>query len=189
MHEKQRRTLFISMSTISAFTIGGGYVIVPLMKKKFVDELGWLDEKTMLDIIALSTSSPGLIAVNSSILVGYRLFGISGSFIALAGIVLPPIITMSIVFFFYETFSQNTYVSAVLSGMGAAVVALLVDVIYSMTKGVVQEKDLFNIFIMIVAFIVAFFFNISIILIIVSACVIGLIRTEISRYLRGRSSK
>jgi len=189
MHEKQRRTLFISMLTISAFTIGGGYVIAPLMKKKFVDELGWLEEKVMLDIIAMSTSSPGLIAVNSSILVGYRLFGILGSFIALVGMVLPPLLIMFVVFFFYDAFSQNTYVSAALNGMGAAVVALLVDVIYSMTKGVIQQKDLFNILIMIIAFVAAFFFNISIILIIVSACVIGLIRTEISRYLRGGSSK
>jgi len=177
------------MLTISAFTIGGGYVIAPLMKKKFVDELGWLEEKTMLEIIAIATSSPGLIAVNSSILVGYRLFGITGSFIALAGMVLPPLVIMSIVFFFYEAFSQNTYVSAALSGMGAAVVALLVDVIYSMTKGVVQQKDLFNIFIMIAAFVAAFFLNISVILIIVSAGVIGLIRSELSRLLRGGDLK
>jgi chromate transporter len=109
-----------------------------------------------------------------------------GSIIALAGIVIPPFFSMSVVFFFYDAFSENAYVSAALHGMGAAVVALLVDVIYSMTKGIVQQKDLFNVFIMIAAFVAAFFFNISIVLIIVSACVIGLIRTEISRYFRGR---
>ena len=68
-------TLFTSTFYLSAFTFGGGFVIVPLMKKKFVDDLNWIEEKEMLDLTAISQSSPGAIAVNASILIGYRIAG------------------------------------------------------------------------------------------------------------------
>ena len=73
--------LFISTLYLSAFTFGGGYVIVTLMKKKFVDQYHWIEENEMLDLIAIAQSSPGAIAVNASILIGYRIAGlISGYF-------------------------------------------------------------------------------------------------------------
>lgn len=71
--------LFISTLYLSAFTFGGGYVIVTLMKKKFVDDLHWIDEKEMLDLVAIAQSSPGAIAVNGAIVVGYKLAGIAGA--------------------------------------------------------------------------------------------------------------
>ena len=67
------RKLFTSTFQLSAFTFGGGFVIIPLMRKKFVDELGWIEEQEMLDLTAIAQSSPGPIAVNASILVGYLL--------------------------------------------------------------------------------------------------------------------
>ena len=65
--------IFISTLYLSAFTFGGGYVIVSLMKKKFVDELHWVEEKEMLDLVAIAQSSPGAIAINGAIVVGYSL--------------------------------------------------------------------------------------------------------------------
>ena len=70
--------LFLSTLYLSAFTFGGGYVIVTLMKKKFVDEYHWIDEQEMLDLVAIAQSSPGAIAVNGAIVVGYKLAGIAG---------------------------------------------------------------------------------------------------------------
>lgn len=70
--------LFSSTFYLSAFTFGGGFVIIPLMKKKFVDNLHWIEEEEMLDLTAIAQSSPGAIAVNASILVGYRVAGWSG---------------------------------------------------------------------------------------------------------------
>ena len=70
--------LFISTLYLSAFTFGGGYVIVTLMKKKFVDQYHWIDDEEMLDLIAIAQSSPGAIAVNGAIVVGYKLAGIPG---------------------------------------------------------------------------------------------------------------
>ena len=72
------RKLFFSCLYLSTFTFGGGYVIVTLMKKKFVDQYHWIDDEEMLDLIAIAQSSPGAIAVNGAIVVGYKLAGIPG---------------------------------------------------------------------------------------------------------------
>lgn len=77
--------MFASTFTLSMFTFGGGFVIVPLMKKKFVDELHWIDEEEMLDMVAIAQSSPGAIAVNGSIIIGYRLLGVPGALVNIVG--------------------------------------------------------------------------------------------------------
>ena len=69
---KKLLKLFLSNLYISAFTFGGGFVIITFMKRKFVDELNWIDEDEMLDLTAMAQSSPGAIAVNAAILVGWR---------------------------------------------------------------------------------------------------------------------
>lgn len=84
--------LFKATFLLSAFTFGGGFVIVSLMKKKFVEELGWLDESEMLDITAIAQSSPGPIPINASVILGYRMCGIPGSLVAILGTALPPMI-------------------------------------------------------------------------------------------------
>ena len=87
------RKLFTSTFYLSAFTFGGGYVIIPLMKKKFADELHWIDENEMLNLAAIAQSSPGPVAVNAAILLGYRVAGITGALLTILGTVLPPFIT------------------------------------------------------------------------------------------------
>ena len=95
MKEKDKKlatylTLIKSTFVLSAFTIDGGYVIVPLMQKKFVEELGWIDSEEMLDLVALGQSMPGALAVNTSILIGYRVAGVAGALITLLGTITPP---------------------------------------------------------------------------------------------------
>ena len=91
---KQYATLFLSTFQLSAFTFGGGFVIIPLIRKKFVEQLGWIGEEEMLDLAAIAQSSPGAIAVNISILVGYRVAGIPGALLTVVGTVTPPLIIM-----------------------------------------------------------------------------------------------
>ena len=86
--------LFLSTLYLSAFTFGGGYVIVTLMKKKFVDQYHWIEEDEMLDLIAIAQSAPGAIAVNGAIVVGYKLAGLLGTLVAIIATILPP-------FFYY----------------------------------------------------------------------------------------
>ena len=82
--------LFISTLYLSAFTFGGGYVIVTLMKKKFVDQYHWIEENEMLDLVAIAQSSPGAIAVNGAIVVGYKLAGMVGAVTAIIATIIPP---------------------------------------------------------------------------------------------------
>ena len=103
--------LFLSTLYISAFTFGGGFVIVTFMKKKFVDELHWIDEDEMLDLTAIAQSSPGSIAVNAAILVGWRIGGALGIAIAVLGTLLPPMLILSMISFFYAAFASNRYVA------------------------------------------------------------------------------
>lgn len=96
---KDYLTLFTSTFTLSAFTFGGGFVIIPLMRKKFVEQLHWIDEEEMMDLTAIAQSSPGAIAVNASILVGYRVAGVPGALVTVLGTVLPPLIIYPSFFF------------------------------------------------------------------------------------------
>ena len=104
--------LFLTTLYISAFTFGGGFVIVTFMKHKFVDELHWIDEQEMLDFTALAQSCPGAIAVNAAILVGWNVYGFAGMIVATLGTILPPMIILSVVSFFYAIFSTNVWVAA-----------------------------------------------------------------------------
>ena len=86
---KVLQKLFLSTLYLSAFTFGGGYVIVTLMKKKFVDEYHWIEENEMLDLVAIAQSSPGPIAVNGAIVVGYKLAGMIGVLVSIIGTIIP----------------------------------------------------------------------------------------------------
>lgn len=92
--------LFLSTLYISTFTFGGGFVIVTFMKQKFVDELHWLKEDEMLDFAALAQSSPGAIAVNAAILVGWRVGGFIGMVTSVIGTIIPPMAILSGISFF-----------------------------------------------------------------------------------------
>ena len=155
-------TLFQSTFCLSAFTVGGGFVIVPLMKKKFVDELGWINEDEMLDI-----------TVNASILIGYRLAGIRGALVTILGTILPPLILLSVISVFYEAFRDNAFFNALMTGMRAGVAAVIVDVVMKMSLGVVRGKDPVAIITMAAAFIAAYFLGINVILIILICGVVG----------------
>ena len=156
--------LFLSTLYLSAFTFGGGYVIVTLMKKKFVDECHWIEENEMLDLVAIAQSSPGAIAVNGAIVVGYKLAGIAGTVTAIFGTVLPP-------------FAIITVISQLLEGMQAGVGAVIASVTLDMGTPVIKEKDTLSIAIMAGAFIAACFFEVNVIYIIITCGLIGVIRT------------
>lgn len=171
--------LFVSMLYISAFTFGGGFVIVTFMKRKFVDELHWIDEKEMLDITALAQSSPGAIAVNAAILVGWNVAGFPGMIVAVLGTIIPPMIILSVISFFYAAFASNKYVALVLKGMQAGVAAVILDVVCSLGINVIKTKQWINYLVMAAAFVATFFFNVNVIYIILVAAVIGVVRALI----------
>lgn len=172
-------TLFLATLYLSAFTFGGGYVIVSLLKNKFVDHYHWIDEEEMLDLVAIAQSSPGAIAVNGSIVVGYKIAGILGVLVSVFGAIIPPMVIISIVSVFYNLFSTNKMIAALLSGMKAGVGAVIASVVYDMGKNVVKTKDLMNIIIMIISFCISYFLDINVIFIILSVGILGFVRTLI----------
>ena len=169
--------LFFTMLYISTFTFGGGFVIVTFMKKKFVDEYGWIEEDEMLDLTALAQSSPGAIAVNAAILVGWRVAGFFGMLVSVIGTVIPPIVILSVISLFYKAFATNKYVALALKGMQAGVAAVILDVVFGLGKKVVNEKSTVLILIMVSAFIATFIFNINVIYIILAAMAVGVARS------------
>ena len=130
------KTLFFSTLYLSTFTFGGGYVIVTLLKQKFVDDLHWLDEEEMLDLVAIAQSSPGAIAVNGAIIVGYKLCGVPGIILSVLGAIIPPFIILTVISFFYNAFKSNTYIQAVLRGMQSGVSAVIISVVWDMGFGI-----------------------------------------------------
>ena len=118
-------TLFSSMLYISAFTFGGGFVIVSLMQKKFVDQLHWLEEEEMLDMTALAQASPGPIAINAATFVGLRIGGVAGALIATFGCILPSLILVSLLSWVYARFRSGQAMQTVLSLLRPVVVALI----------------------------------------------------------------
>lgn len=175
--ENRKKTLlklFLSTLYISAFTFGGGFVIITFMKRKFVDELHWINEQEMLDLAALAQSSPGAIAVNAAILVGWRVCGFAGMLVAVVGTILPPMIILSVISFFYAAFASNRYVALTLKGMQAGVAAVILDVVCGLGGNVVKERSMLNLVVMGAAFIATFFFQVNVIYIILAAAIIGI---------------
>jgi len=140
MNNKKLLTLFLATLKISAFTFGGGFVIIPLLRRKFVEELKWIDEEEMLDLTAIAQSSPGAVAVNASILVGYRVAGLTGAVVSVLGTVIPPLFIISVISLFYQAFRDNKYVNIVMAGMLCGVAAVILDVVISMIGVLFKAK-------------------------------------------------
>lgn len=167
--------LFVTMFYISAFTFGGGFVIVTFMKKKYVDELGWLDEQEMLDMTAMAQSCPGPIAVNAAILVGWRVAGFSSMLVGVIATILPPMMILSVISFFYAVFASNRYVALALRGMQAGVAAVILDVVWGMGQKVTLEHSWLKNGVMAIAFVATFFLKINVIYILLVSGVIGVV--------------
>ena len=166
-------TLFLTMLTISAFTFGGGFVIVSLMKKKLVNELNWLTEEEMLDMTALAQSAPGPIAVNAAILVGRRIAGVPGMLAAVLGTLSPPVIIIGALTRIYADFRDNEWVRAVMSGMNCGVAAVLTDVVLNMGGKIVRSRNAIRMVLMVVAFVLTYFLKVNVVFIILGAAALG----------------
>ena len=176
---KVLQKLFLSTLYLSAFTFGGGYVIVTLMKKKFVDEYHWIEENEMLDLVAIAQSSPGPIAVNGAIVVGYKLAGMVGVLVSIIGTIIPPFLIISVISVCYQAFRDNFFVSQMLEGMQAGVGAVIASVTYEMGAGVVKEKDKLSLVILVGAFAAACFFSVNVIYIVLICGAIGAVRNDL----------
>ena len=151
------KKLFFSTFYLSAFTFGGGYVIITLLKQKFVDE--------------------GPIAVNGAILVGYKLAGIPGVLTSVLGAVIPPFVILTLISSFYAAFKSNTIIKTLLTGMKTGVAAVIMSVVFDMMTGVTKSRDPALVIVMVAAFLANFIFHINVVFIILLTAAFGAVRT------------
>ena len=179
--KKPLGTLFWGVFTVSAFTFGGGFVIVTFLKKKFVDELHWIGEAEMLDYIALAQSAPGSIAVNAAILLGWNTLGFPGMLTAVLGAILPPMGIIGLISLCYAAFAQNRIVALMLKGMQAGVAAVIIDAAVTLGMKVGKERNALHLLIMGAAFVLTWIFKVNVVVLILGALVIGLLEAGILR--------
>ena len=173
--------IFLTFLKISSFTFGGGYTIIPVIKDEFSAKRNLISEDDMMDIIAIGQSGPGAMAINTSILTGYKMKGIKGAFAAVLGSVVPCIVIITIVSYFYKEFSENQIVQIVLKAMSGAISAVLLLTTYDLYKNAIKDNTIYSYIAMIFAFVAAVFFNISTSLIILILALSGLIIFVISK--------
>ncbi len=176
--------LFLSFFKIGCFTFGGGIAMIPIIQAEVVDKRKWLKASDILDILAISESTPGPIAINTATYVGYRAAGVFGSFMATLGIVLPSFIIIYIISLFYETFMSWTIVANAFKGLNVGVILLLIFAILSIQKAIKWNWISFILFLFAFIVMVTFtaldmtfsFLTISIILV---GMIVGIIKTAL----------
>ena len=176
--------LFLTFFKIGAFTFGGGYAMIPLIQKETVETNKWLSDDDILEIIAITESTPGPIAINSATFVGYKVCGFWGSFFATLGVVLPSFIIILIISYILREFQNIKAVKYAFNGIRAGVLALLIKAIISMYKKV--QKNLVSYIVMAFSFIIVAFFDINVLFVIIGCALIGLIS---SLYAKRRTEK
>ncbi|MCY6959756.1 chromate transporter [Clostridium brassicae] len=170
---KKLLTMFITFFKIGAFTFGGGYAMIPLIEAEVVDKQNWIDKEEFLDIIVISQSFPGALAVNSSVFIGYKIGGLIGAVLALMGVVLPSFFIILIVAHFFLQFRNNHIVDLLFKGISAAVPVLVLSGIDKLAKSL--DKSVDNLIILIISIVAVTIFNIHPILIISFAAIYGIL--------------
>lgn len=151
--------MFFIFFKIGAFTIGGGYAMIPIIQEEIVNKHKWMEEDKFIDALGVSQASPGPIAVNTSIYVGYELRGFSGALIATLGTVLPSFLIIVIVSYFFELIRDNIIVTKMFKGIGPVVVALIASAVYKLLK--TTGINIKSVSLMVLTAVLIVFFNIS----------------------------
>ena len=167
--------LFRNIFILSACTFGGGFVIIGMMKKKFVEKLHWISEEEMLDMTAIAQSAPGALGVNIAIITGYRIRKLPGALICTLGAVLPPLIIISVISVCYHQFKDNAVIVLALQVMRAGVAAVIFDVVINLASNIIKTKNMLWLLVMIAAFVAVVWFKVSAIVLIIICALIGLI--------------
>lgn len=165
--------MFITFFKIGAFTLGGGYAMLPIIQKEVVDKKKWIDEREFLDMVAISQSAPGPLAVNISAFVGEKLNGVIGLVVSTLGAVLPSFIIIILVASIFLGIESNPVVQRVFQGIRPAVVALIAVPVISMGKTANVNRK--NFIIPFLSAVLVAVFKITPVYVILGAAVIGII--------------
>lgn len=162
---------FLTCNKIGAFTLGGGYAMIPIMEREFVDNNKWMDRQEFMDIMVVAQSTPGIFAIDIASHIGYKLKGVWGGIVGAVGIALPSIIAIIIIAMFFHNFKDNPWVEKFFKGVRPAVVALIASPCFKMAK--TTNISWRNAWIPIVCCLLIALFGVSPIYIIIAAGVSG----------------
>ena len=149
--------LFITFFKLGLFTFGGGYAMIPQIKEIVIEKKKWLTEEEMLEILAISESTPGPIAINTATFIGYRKKKVLGSILATLGVVLPSLIIIYIISLFFDAFLANQYVAYAFIGIKACVAFLITKAGFEMFLK--MKKNIFNIIVSLIVFVLVIVFE------------------------------
>ena len=177
--------LFLAYMKIGAVTFGGGYAMLPILKRELVDRRNWISEDDLIDCYAIGQCTPGVIAVNAATLVGYQKKGIWGAICATLGVVFVPVLVIMSIATVLQQFSENVYVQHALAGMSVAICAII-----SITVAKLIKKTCIDIPAVIIALVVfALSFYLPTVPLVVAAAFAGIIISNIKEYTKKGGNK
>lgn len=169
--------LFRQIFVLSACTFGGGFVIIGMIRKVFVEKLHWISEEEILDLTVIAQSTPGPLGVNMAVITGYRIRGVPGALICALAASLPPMIIISVISVFYNQFKDNRIIALLLQVMRAGVAAVIVDVVIDLAANVIKTKKVLWIALLVGAFVALVVFKVNIIWLILICGAVGLVNS------------
>ena len=161
---------------------GGGFCHYPAAESQYVDHYKWMSDKEALDLVSVAQSAPGVVAVNAAIIIGYRLAGYTGAAVTLLATVLPPLITLTVISYFYDAFAHNIMCRFLLRGMQCGATALILDVGINLLQKELKKKLLLPCLIIFGTFIANYFFQVNIMYLILIDAVIGYLWLQDEKY-------
>lgn len=179
--EKLKRAgkVFCTSLFISTVSFGGGFVVLPMLRKTYAEKYKWVTDEDMDNYIALAQACPGTIAGNTAMMIGFQVAGYLGALLAMIASIIPPLAIITVLSILYHSFIENVYVGYLMCGMRAGVAAVIMSLVYDMAKPFFKHKNLMEIFLFILGFCLAFLTGISVIFIILGAAVLGIIYTYV----------
>ena len=164
--------IFKTFSKIGAFTIGGGYAMIPVIQKEIVEKKSWVNNEEFMDMLAISQSAPGILAINISIFIGQKLKGTKGSIVAALGTALPSFVMILLIAMFFNNFRENEIVNRIFMGIRPVVVALIAVPLISLSRS--TKLNRYTSFIPIITVLLIVLLGISPVYIIMAGAILGL---------------
>ena len=169
--------LFVVFFRVGLFTIGGGYAMLPMLRKEVVEKNGWATDEEMLDYFAIGQSTPGIIAINTSTFIGYKKAGVLGAVFSTLGMVFPSWIIIISIAKFFDAFADNQYVSNAFEGIRVIVVVLILNAVIKMGKKSITTW--IQALIAIAAFVLIAYTNLSPIFVVIGSGLIGILLSTV----------
>lgn len=179
--------LFFLTIYMSSVAFGGGVIILGMLRQYFVKKYGWMTDDEMTANIAIAQTAPGAIAGNAVMLVGYHVAGVFGAFLTMIASIIPPLVIITLISFFYKSICENIIAYNVLRAMRAGVGAVIISIVIDMTLNVTKKgKNRMALVIMAAAFIASYFIKLHAIYIILIAAVCGIAYSYICLFIKKR---